>query len=192
LKSAERSKPPLGWPRSTDSLCPICVREARARILSGEQSVETLVLEHVGEIRADILERDGRIIVEKTCPMHGTFNDTLAINPAFLERIERLFPTRLSGRCRQAARPRHLFHQVWARRRSDHRPHQPLQHDVRSVLHGRQPGRLRPRLTLDDVGAPAGRCYRDQAQAADDRAVLGGEPTISPIFLDAVRYARQV
>src|SRR4051812_2173454 len=80
LKSADRSKPPLGWPRTTDSLCPVCVREARARILSGAQSIEALVSENVGEIRADILERDGRVVIEKTCPQHGTFTDTLAIN----------------------------------------------------------------------------------------------------------------
>ncbi len=36
LKSRERTKPQLGWPRTTDSLCPTCVRETRARILSGE------------------------------------------------------------------------------------------------------------------------------------------------------------
>ena len=29
LKSKEKVKPPLGWPRETDSLCPTCVREAR-------------------------------------------------------------------------------------------------------------------------------------------------------------------
>jgi hypothetical protein len=32
LTSAQRTKPQLGWPRTTDSLCPTCVREARARI----------------------------------------------------------------------------------------------------------------------------------------------------------------
>ena len=30
LKSWQKTKPPLGWPRTTDSLCPGCVREARA------------------------------------------------------------------------------------------------------------------------------------------------------------------
>jgi hypothetical protein len=94
LKSHERSMPQLGWPRTTDSLCPTCVREARTRILSGEQAVESLVNEHVGEIKAQIVERDGKVIVEKTCPRHGTFVDTLAINPAFLRRIESLFPGR--------------------------------------------------------------------------------------------------
>src|SRR5258706_3940866 len=94
LKSRERSQPQLGWPRTTDSLCPTCVRETRARILSGEQSVESLVNEHVGEIKAHILERNGKVVIEKTCLIHGTFVDTLAINPAFLRRLESLFPGR--------------------------------------------------------------------------------------------------
>ena len=83
-KRRERTKPQFGWPRRTDSLCPTCVRETRARILSGEQAIESLVNEHVAEIEADIVERDGKILIEKTCPIHGTFTDTLSINPAFL------------------------------------------------------------------------------------------------------------
>ena len=35
LKSHQKTKPPLGWPRETDSLCPTCVREARQAILDG-------------------------------------------------------------------------------------------------------------------------------------------------------------
>ena len=35
LKSWEKSKPTLGWPRETDSLCPKCVVEAREKIISG-------------------------------------------------------------------------------------------------------------------------------------------------------------
>ena len=35
LKSWEKSKPTLGWPRTTDSLCPDCVREARDLIING-------------------------------------------------------------------------------------------------------------------------------------------------------------
>src|SRR4051794_36500386 len=94
LKQRQRTKPQFGWPRTTDSLCPTCVREARARILSGEQSIESLVNEHVAENQAHIVERGGRIVIEKTCPTHGTFTDTLAINPAFLQRLENLFPGR--------------------------------------------------------------------------------------------------
>ena len=36
LKSYEKSKPPLGWPRETDSLCPNCVPEIRQQILDGK------------------------------------------------------------------------------------------------------------------------------------------------------------
>ena len=81
LKSHERTKPALGWPRTTVSLCPTCVRDARARIVGGEQAIDSLLTEQVGEIPATILERDGRVVMEKTCPIHGTFTDTLAINP---------------------------------------------------------------------------------------------------------------
>ena len=42
LKSHEKVKPPLGWPRETDSLCPVCVREARQEILDGKQDYEIL------------------------------------------------------------------------------------------------------------------------------------------------------
>src|SRR6478736_2500804 len=63
LKSWERTSPVLGWPRTTDSLCPTCVREARERILSGQCDVERIVDDHTGEIKAQILERDGRIII---------------------------------------------------------------------------------------------------------------------------------
>ncbi len=42
LKSYEKSKPPLGWPRSTDSLCPKCVPEIRQQILDGKLPYEVL------------------------------------------------------------------------------------------------------------------------------------------------------
>src|SRR5713226_3758158 len=35
LKSWEKSEPTLGWPRTTDSLCPGCVKEAREEIFAG-------------------------------------------------------------------------------------------------------------------------------------------------------------
>ncbi len=42
-KSWEKSKPTLGWPRQTDSLCPQCVIEAREAIINGEQDWTTLL-----------------------------------------------------------------------------------------------------------------------------------------------------
>ncbi len=60
LKSWQKSKPTLGFPRMTDSLCPNCVIEARESILSGEKEVGMLINEKVGEIKAQIIERDGQ------------------------------------------------------------------------------------------------------------------------------------
>ena len=36
LKSYERTAPPLGFPRETDSLCPSCVKEVRNAVITGE------------------------------------------------------------------------------------------------------------------------------------------------------------
>ena len=52
LKSYQKSKPPLGWPRSTDSLCPKCVPDIRQQIIDGKLPVEVLMNEKVGEIKA--------------------------------------------------------------------------------------------------------------------------------------------
>ena len=193
LRSAQRTSPQFGWPRTTDSLCPACVRETRARILAGEQSIDSLLEKHVGEIAAHILERDGKIVIEKTCPTHGHFADTLSINPAFLERLERLFPGR------DFAAGSEGLHN----------------HGASSIKHGR--GAV---LTIDltnRCNMMCDPCFMDANQVGyvhelsfdevkkllDDAVSVtprrqmtvqfsGGEPTISPIFLDAVRYARAV
>src|SRR5882672_6938478 len=94
LKRRDRTFPPLGWPRETDSLCPRCVKEARAAILEGRADVRTLIDGKPGEIRARIAEKDGALVMTKTCPQHGSFDDVLSTDPAFTARIERLFPGR--------------------------------------------------------------------------------------------------
>src|SRR5205823_1282034 len=191
--SPQRSTPALGWPRTTDSLCPRCVREARQRILAGDIDLDALVNDKSGEIKARIFERDGKVLIEKTCPEHGTFSDVLAVNPDFLRRIERLFP----GRDYAAVTDR--LHN----------------HGTSSIKYGRgavltvdltnrcnmmcdpcfmdanQVGYVHE-LTLDEV-----KRILDDALTIKPRRQLsvqfsGGEPTISPIFLDAVAYARQI
>ena len=94
LKSWQKSKPPLGWPRTTDSLCPKCVIEARKKILDGEVDYRILINEKVGEIKATILERDGQIWMVKECPVHGRFEDMMAVDKRFLEHIEAMYPGR--------------------------------------------------------------------------------------------------
>src|SRR6059058_3549844 len=56
LKSYERTAPPLGFPRETDSLCPKCVKQVRTAVIEGTTSLEALMNEHPGEIKAQIVE----------------------------------------------------------------------------------------------------------------------------------------
>ena len=67
LKRRERSFPQLGWPRTTDSLCPRCVKETRTAILDGKRSFGELIVGKPGEIKADIVEENGQIVMKKTC-----------------------------------------------------------------------------------------------------------------------------
>ncbi len=78
LKSYERSSPPLGFPRETDSLCPRCVKEVRDAVITGKTTLESLMNEHPGEIKAQILEENGQVVMRKTCPKHGEFVDVMA------------------------------------------------------------------------------------------------------------------
>src|SRR6185437_4908611 len=94
LKSYEKQKPKLGWPRETDSLCPRCIPEIRQQIVDGKLPHEILLNEKVGEIKATIIERDGKILMVKECPIHGRFEDVMAIDPAFFKHLEEVFPGR--------------------------------------------------------------------------------------------------
>ncbi len=194
LKSYERTAPPLGFPRETDSLCPRCVTEVRNAVISGETPLETLMDSHPGEIKADILEENGQVIMRKTCPKHGEFEDVMSTDPAFLERIESLF----FGRDFRAAEDANV-----------HR------HGTSTIKFGR--GAV---LTVDltnRCNMMCNPCFMDANQVGyvheptfeDTKAILdravsfkpkrqviilfsGGEPTLSPYYLDAVAYAKKI
>jgi uncharacterized radical SAM superfamily Fe-S cluster-containing enzyme len=194
LKSYEKSKPPLGWPRSTDSLCPKCVPEIRQQILDGHLPHEVLMNEKVGEIKATIIERDGKILMVKDCPKHGHFEDVMSIDTEFSKHLEDVFP----GRDIRAHADEHLHH-----------------HGSSTVKYGR--GAV---LTIDltnRCNMMCDPCFMDANQVGFvheltweeiktmlDNAITikprrqmsvqfsGGEPTLSPYFLDAVRYSRKV
>src|ERR1700722_9617909 len=194
LKSWEKSKPTLGWPRETDSLCPRCVPEIRQQILDGKLPVEILKNQKVGEIKANIIERDGQIVMVKECAIHGQFDDLMSIDPAFSKHLEDVFP----GRDQRA--------------HNDEKLHD---HGTSTITHGR--GSV---LTVDltnrcnmmcdpcfmdanQVGFVHELTWEDIKQLLDNAISIkprrqlsvqfsGGEPTLSPYFLDAVRYARKV
>ena len=56
LKRRERTFPQLGWPRTTDSLCPRCVKEVRTAIFDGTRAFSELIEGKPGEIPAQIVE----------------------------------------------------------------------------------------------------------------------------------------
>ncbi len=73
LKSWEKQKPTLGWPRQTDSLCPKCVPEARQQILDLRQGASGDPEERKGRrgFKANIIERDGRILMREGMRQHS-------------------------------------------------------------------------------------------------------------------------
>src|SRR3979490_1735584 len=71
LKSYQKTKPPLGWPRETDSLCPTCTREARQAILDGKKDVSVLLNEKVGEANTPTLWGRTTPLMAKACPTPG-------------------------------------------------------------------------------------------------------------------------
>jgi len=194
LKSWQKVKPPLGWPRETDSLCPVCVREARQAILDGKKDYKDLLTEKVGEIKATILERDGKIMMVKDCPVHGHFEDVMAIDTEFFKHLEETFPG------------------SDIRSHADEKLHN---HGSSTIKYGR--GAV---LTIDltnRCNMMCDPCFMDANQVGFvhelsweeiktmlDNAISlkpkrqmsvqfsGGEPTLSPYFLDAVRYSKKV
>jgi len=194
LKSYERSAPPLGFPRETDSLCPACVKSVRTGVISGDIPLNILMDAHPGEIKAQIVEENGQVVMKKTCPTHGEFTDVMATDPKFLERIESLF----YGRDFKAAEDKHVHH-----------------HGTSDIKFGR--GAV---LTVDltnRCNMMCNPCFMDANQVGyvheptfeDTKSILdravsfkpkrqiiilfsGGEPTLAPYFLDAVAYAKKV
>ena len=194
LKSWEKTKPTLGFPRQTDSLCPGCVKEARAEIIAGKKDWRDLMHEKVGEIKAQIVERDGQIWMIKECPIHGHYEDLMAVDANFLRWIESQFP----GRDIPAHNDEDLH-----------------KHGSSTVRYGR--GSV---LTVDltnRCNMMCDPCFMDANQVGyvhelgweEVKEILdnalkikprrqmsvqfsGGEPTMSPLFLDAVAYARKI
>jgi uncharacterized radical SAM superfamily Fe-S cluster-containing enzyme len=194
LKSWEKSKPTLGWPRQTDSLCPGCVKDAREAIFDGKKDWRDLMHEKVGEIKAQIIERDGEVWMVKECPIHGKYEDMMAIDAKFLNWIEQNFPGRDI--------PAH----------NDEDMHK---HGSSTVRYGR--GSV---LTVDltnRCNMMCDPCFMDanqvgyvhelsweEIQEILDNALKikprrqmsvqfsGGEPTMHPRFFDAIRHARKI
>ena len=189
-KSHERTAPPLGLPRRTQSLCPQCNREAVNAVLAGARTVAEF-RENPGLIDADILEASGRVVMRKKCARHGSIEDVLSTDPVFFRRIESLYVGHdftcaddqavhnhgaasietgrglalivdLTNRCNLKCSPCFMDAN-----------HAPYVHE----------------LSMDDVRHIFERARSFKPQREFNILFAGGEPTIAQNFLDAVSYA---
>jgi len=190
LRSHERSAPPLGLPRCTQSLCPRCNREAANAVLTGASSIAEF-RERPGVVDAQIVENFGRVVMRKECNRHGAFEDVLSTDPAFFRRIESLYAGQdftctndtaihnhgpstvetgrglalivdLTNRCNLKCSPCFMDAN-----------HAPYVHE----------------LSMDDIRRIFDRARSFKPQREFNILFAGGEPTIAHNFLEAVSYA---
>jgi 7,8-dihydro-6-hydroxymethylpterin dimethyltransferase len=178
--------------RKTLSLCPQCGSDAITAIKQGGSF--DVLRTHPGILDAKIIESDGKVFMRKRCRYHGEFDDLLASDAPFYHRMESL-----------AAAPD-----------AEYRPDEPLHdHGVMSVRYGTGAfiifdltNRCNMRCEPCYMDANAGqdvqelteleiRSILDRAAAVHDRREVnflfaGGEPTLSPHFLEALGHARSL
>jgi uncharacterized radical SAM superfamily Fe-S cluster-containing enzyme len=194
LKSYEKSKPPLGWPRATDSLCPRCVPEIRQQILDGMLPHEILLNEKVGEIKAQIIERDGKILMVKDCPKHGHFEDVMSTDVEFYRHLEEVFP----GRDIVIHNDAGLYNHGSSTRKYGRGAVLTIDLTNRCNMmcdpcftDANQVGFVHE-LTWEEIKTMLDNAAQVKPRRQMSVQFSGGEPTLSPYFLDAIRYARKV
>src|SRR5258708_10408108 len=190
-RSWERVPMATGVPRRTLSLCPDCNREAAEAVIRGEASLGDF-RDRPGIIEAQIVEEAGRILMRKACERHGPFEDVLSNHPAFFKRMENLgfgkdfncagdemvhnhgansiktgrgtyLIVDLTNRCNMFCSPCYM------------------DANTASYVH---------ELDMQDVTALFERATSFKPQREINVLFSGGEATLSPIFLDAVRHAK--
>jgi 7,8-dihydro-6-hydroxymethylpterin dimethyltransferase len=193
LKGAQRRPMELGVPRKTSSLCPDCNREAAEAVLRGENEVADF-REEPGIVDSEILEEGGRILMRKVCDRHGPFEDVLSNHPDFFRRMERL----AFGRDFECAQDHELH---------DHGPN-----SIRSgrgsylivdltnrcnmmcspcFMDANAAGYVHE-LDMEDIKTLFDNAVSFKPQREVNVLFSGGEPTLSPIFLEVVRYAKSM
>jgi 7,8-dihydro-6-hydroxymethylpterin dimethyltransferase len=193
LTGAQRRPMELGVPRKTSSLCPDCNREAAEAVLRGENEVAEF-REQPGIIDSEILEEGGRILMRKVCDRHGPFEDVLSNHPDFFRRMERL----AFGRDFECAH--------------DHELHNHGPNSIRSgrgsflivdltnrcnmmcspcFMDANAAGYVHE-LKMEDIKTLFDNAVSFKPQREVNVLFSGGEPTLSPIFLEAVRHAKSM
>jgi uncharacterized radical SAM superfamily Fe-S cluster-containing enzyme len=194
LKSWEKTKPTLGFPRQTDSLCPACVKEAREAIIAGKKDWRDLMSEKVGEIKAQIIERDGQVWMVKDCPQHGHYEDMMAVDSKWLNWIEKQYPGRDIPAHNDEDLHKHGSSTVRYGRGSV------LTVDLTNrcnmmcdpcFMDANQVGYVHE-LGWDEIQEILANALKIKPRRQMSVQFSGGEPTMSPYFLQAVSYARKI
>jgi 7,8-dihydro-6-hydroxymethylpterin dimethyltransferase len=191
LKSRERMPMATGVPRKTLSLCPDCNLEAVKAALKGEIDL-AVFRDNPGILEAEIVEEGGRILMRKACERHGPFEDALSNHPDFFQKMERLAFARdfecvddcnvhkhgpnsirsgrgtnlivdLTNRCNMMCSP--CF----------------MDANAASYVH---------ELNMEDIKVIFNNALSFKPQREINVLFSGGEPTLSPIFLEAVQHAK--
>jgi uncharacterized radical SAM superfamily Fe-S cluster-containing enzyme len=193
LKSYEKTRPALGFPRTTDSLCPKCVVETREAIIAGQKDYSILIEGNPGEIKAQIVERDGKVWMVKECPKHGVFEDMMSMDSQFLARMEKLFPGRDFKSPKTSIR-NHGTSTIQYGRGSV------LTVDLTNrcnmmcdpcFMDANQVGYVHE-LSFDEVKEILDNSLKIKPRRQMSVQFSGGEPTMSPHFIEAVRYAKEI
>ena len=149
---------------------------------------------HPGEIKAQILEENNQVIMRKSCPKHGQFEDVMSTDPAFLERIESLFFGRDFRAAEDSAVHRHGTSTIKFGRGAvltvdlTNRCNMmcdPCFMDANQVGYVHEP-------TFEDTKAILDRAVSFKPRRQIIILFSGGEPTLSPYYLEAVAYAKKV
>ena len=193
LKSRERKQMMMGVPRNTLSLCPECNRKAAEAVMRGEASMADF-RDRPGIIDAEILEEAGRILMRKACEKHGPFEDVLSCHPAFFRRMESLAFGRdfdcihdcdvhdHGANGIRAGRGTYLIIDMTNR---CNMVCSPCYMDANATTYVHE-------LGMEDVKALFERAVSFKPQREINLLFSGGEATLSPILLDAIRHAKSV
>src|ERR1700722_17482399 len=191
LKGWERMQMTVGVPRKTLSLGPDCNREAADAVANGQATLADF-RDKPGIIEAEILEEGGRILMRKACEKHGPFEDVLSDHPDFFRRMESL-AFRRDFRCVgdervhnhgansiKTGRGSYLIIDLTNRCNMVCSPCY-MDANATSFVH---------ELDMQDVRDLFARAVSFKPQREINVLFSGGEATLSPIFLDAIRHAK--
>jgi 7,8-dihydro-6-hydroxymethylpterin dimethyltransferase len=193
LKLRDRTRMDTGVPRKTLSLCPDCNREAVEAVLRGETNVPNF-RDNPGVIEAEILEEGGRILMRKACQKHGPFEDALSNHPGFFRKMEGLAfgrdfecvdDSRVHGHGPNSIRSGRGTYLIVDLTNRCNMKCSPCFMDANAASYVHE-------LIIEDIKVIFSNALSFKPQREINVLFSGGEPTVSPIFLDAVRHAKSV